>query len=162
MYLPWFKRAGGASSHIYPWTFYLHRLMFFHVGKGPIWSEGLIAALALIGIGAGFGRKGLGDANASFVRFLGLYTVILAGAYSLISYKTPWCLLGFWQTAILLAGVGAAVLVNAAKNYWARIATIGLLLAATSQLAAQAWQAAMPYAADQHNPYVYSPTHRMS
>src|SRR5262249_49098541 len=27
-YLPWLKRAEGASPHIHPWTFYLHRLIF--------------------------------------------------------------------------------------------------------------------------------------
>ena len=48
----------------------------------------------------------------AFVRFLALYTFALAAAYSLIAYKTPWCLLSFWHGMILLAGVGAAWLVR--------------------------------------------------
>jgi uncharacterized protein (TIGR03663 family) len=159
-YSSWFHRAAGDSSHIYPWHFYFDRLLFFHVHNGPIWSEGLIFLLALIGAVAGFARKGLSDANASFVRFLTLYTFALTAAYSLISYKTPWCLLNFWLGMILLAGVGTAVLIYAARFQWAKSAATILLLAGAAQLAAQAWQAALPFAADPRNPYVYAQTSR--
>ena len=71
-YLPWLNRAGGDSPHIHPWSFYLHRLIFFHAAKGPVWSEALILVLAVVGAWAAFARKGLGDASASFVRFLAL------------------------------------------------------------------------------------------
>jgi uncharacterized protein (TIGR03663 family) len=157
-YSSWFHRAVGNSEHIQPWYFYFERLLFFHGHNGPIWSEGLIFLLALIGAIAAFVRKGLTDANASFVRFLTLYTSVLTAAYSLISYKTPWCLLNFWQGMILLAGVGVAVLVHAARFQWAKSAATILLLAGAAQLAAQAWQAAVPFAADRRNPYVYAQT----
>jgi uncharacterized protein (TIGR03663 family) len=155
-YSSWFGRAAGETPHIHPWHFYFDRLLFFHVQKGPIWSEALIFLLALIGAAAGFARKGLSDANASFVRFVGLYTFALTAAYSLISYKTPWCLLNFWLGMILLAGVGAAVLIYAARFQWARLAATILLLIGAGQLAAQAWQASVPFAADRRNPYVYA------
>jgi uncharacterized protein (TIGR03663 family) len=157
-YLPWLARAGGDSPHINPWHFYLHRLLFFHAAKGPIWSEAFIFILAIIGAAAAFVRKRTGDAHSSFVRFVAIYTFMLTAAYSLISYKTPWCLLGFWHGAILLAGVGAAVVVRLAKNNWAKFTAGALLVAGTLQLAAQAWQAAVPYASDQRNPYVYAHT----
>src|SRR5882724_6634249 len=157
-YAPWLGRAGGNSPHIHPWYFYLQRLLFFHISKGPIWSEALIIGLAVVGALASFARKGLGDANASFVRFLALYTFILTGAYAAIAYKTPWCLLSFWHGMVLLAGVGAMVLVRGARYQIARIGMGLLLLAATVQLGAQALQAAGPYAADQTNPYVYAQT----
>jgi uncharacterized protein (TIGR03663 family) len=157
-YSSWFHRAAGDSAHIHPWHFYFERLLFFHVHNGPIWSEGLIFILALIGAIAAFARKGLSDANASFVRFLALYTFALTAAYSFISYKTPWCLLNFWQGMILLAGVGAAVLIHAARFQWAKSAAAILLLAGAAQLAAQTWQAAITSAADRHNPYVYAQT----
>ena len=48
-YLPWLKRAGGHSPHIHPWYFYLQRLAWFHPAKGPLWSEGLILGLAIVG-----------------------------------------------------------------------------------------------------------------
>ena len=157
-YLPWLQRAEGASPHIHPWYFYLHRLLFFHAAKGPVWSEALILVLAAVGAWAAFVRRGLGDASASFVRFLALYTLALTAAYSLISYKTPWCLMGFWHGMILLAGVGAAWLIRRARQRVVRLALDVLLLAGAGHLAWQAWQANTTYAADRCNPYVYAQT----
>jgi hypothetical protein len=59
---------------------------------------------------------------------------------------------------ILLAGVGAAVLIHVARFQWAKSAATILLLIGAAQLAAQAWQAAVPFAADRRNPYVYAQT----
>ena len=157
-YLPWLGRAEGNSPHIYPWTFYLHRLLFFHVAKGPIWTEAVLLVLAALGAMAGFARKGLAGADASFVRFLAFYTCILTAAYSLISYKTPWCLLSFWHGTILLAGVGAVALSVIARAQRTRFVCTLLLLAGAAHLAWQAWQASVSYAADQRNPYVYAQT----
>ena len=157
-YGPWVHRAAGASPHIHPWYFYLRRLLFFHLGSGPIWSEAAIGVLAVIGAIAGFRRRRLAGANASLVRFLALYTVLLTAFYSFLSYKTPWCLLNFWQGAILLGGVGAAVLLRTAWSRRWRIATTVLLLAAIANLGWQAWRADTLYAADTGNPYVYAQT----
>jgi hypothetical protein len=157
-YLPWLHRAGGDSPHINPWDFYLHRLLFFHVAKGPVWSEALILALAVVGAWAAFARKGLANASASFVRFLALYTFALTAAYTLISYKTPWCLLSFWHGMILLAGVGAAALLRGLKQRFLRLALGLLLLAGAGHLAWQARLASAAYAADPRNPYVYAQT----
>ncbi len=152
-FLPWVKRAGGESVHIHPWHFYFHRLFWFEVSKGPFWSEGFVFILAVVGAAAAFIRKGLGDANASFVRFIALFSAILATVYSLIAYKTPWCLLNFWLGIILLAGIGAAVMINGLRKIGPVIVTLG-----TAQIAAQAWQASVPYANSPANPYVYAPT----
>jgi uncharacterized protein (TIGR03663 family) len=157
-YARWMHRANGDSAHSHPWNYYLLRLLFFHASKGPVWSEALVFGLALVGSAAAFLRKGLGDANASFVRFLALYTFVLTVAYSAISYKTPWCLLSFWHGMILLAGVGSAILVQAARYQWARLAMTMVLIAGAGQLAGQAWNASIDYAADQRNPYVYAHT----
>jgi uncharacterized protein (TIGR03663 family) len=157
-YLPWLHRAGGDSPHIHPWSFYLHRLVFFHIAKGPVWSEALILVLAVVGAWAGFARKGLGHASASFVRFLALYSFGLAAAYSLISYKTPWCLLSFWHGMILLAGVGAAAVVRSMKHRFLRLALGLVLLAGVGHLAWQARLANGACAADSRNPYVYAQT----
>jgi uncharacterized protein (TIGR03663 family) len=157
-YLPWLHRAGGDSPHINPWTFYFHRLLWFHIVKGPVWTEALIFALAVVGAAAAFIRKGLADTSAGFVRFFGLYTFILTAAYCLISYKTPWCLLSFWQGMILLAGVGAAVVIRAAKPPVSRMAVRLLIAAGAGHLACEAWQSSVTYAADPRNPYVYAQT----
>ena len=157
-YLPWAHRAAGQSPHVHPWYFYLHRLLFFQVGAGPLWTEALIFFLALIGAAAGFRRHKLAGANASFVRFLALYTFLLAAFYSLLAYKTPWCLLSFWHGAVLLAGVGAAVLVHSVSKRPARLVVIGLFLLGGAHLAWEAWRGQTTYAADPRNPYVYAQT----
>ena len=157
-YQPWVKRAGGQTPHIHPWYFYLHRLLWFHIGKGPVWTEALIFVLGLTGAVAGFRRRLLGRANASLIRFLALYTFLLSAFYSLLEYKTPWCLLSFWQAMILLAGTGAAVLVRSVRHRVWRPVLSTLLLLGTAHLAWQSWLQDAVYAADQRNPYVYAQT----
>src|SRR5258707_985346 len=156
-YSPWLHRAAGDSPHSHPWHFYFQRLLFFHVAKGPIWSEALIAVLALVAVVAGFLRKGLAGANASFVRFLSFYAVLLAAAYSVIAYKTPWCLLGFWHGFILLAGVGAAILIQASRYQWATLAMSILLLAAAGSLPPPASEGRPDSARPPRNPLMRRP-----
>jgi hypothetical protein len=157
-YAPWLTRAAGASPHVHPWYFYLHRLLWFHEGPGPVWTEALIALLAVAGAAAGFRRRSLGDANASLVRFIALYTALLTACYSFLAYKTPWCLLSFWQGAILLAGVGASVLYRACASQAWRLATIALVSVGAAHLAWQSWRTDTAFAADPRNPYVYAQT----
>jgi uncharacterized protein (TIGR03663 family) len=157
-YSPWLSRAGGNSAHNHAWYFYFQRLLFFHHGKGPVWSEALIMALGMVGLVAALMGKGLTGANVRLVRFLGFYALTLTFVYSLISYKTPWCALGFWHGTILMAGVGAAVLVQTLKAPWRRVVVAAVLSGAAGQLAFQAWRTAFPYCADRQNPYVYAHT----
>jgi uncharacterized protein (TIGR03663 family) len=157
-YAHWFGRSGTNGPHVHEWSFYFHRLLFFHAHRGPIWSEALIVVLAFVGAAAGFARKGIADGSASFVRFLSFFTLILAAIYSALSYKTPWCLLSFWLGFILLAGVGASVLITVAKYQWARAVTCVALGVGAAQLGAQAWQASLEYGASPANPYVYAHT----
>jgi hypothetical protein len=188
-FAPWLHRAGGESPHIHPWNFYLERLLWFHHGRGPVWTEGMVLLLAIPGAWAAFSRRGLAGANAAFARFLALYTVALTAAYCLISYKTPWCLLSFWHGTILLAGLGAAVVQHRMcplfsrlasgvrrifasraqtapeimptriphEHSWCIVVTI-VILAGSAHLAWLSWQAAVTYAADPANPYVYAQT----
>jgi len=164
-YLPWGNRAQGHSSHVHPWYFFLERLAFFRIERGPIWSEGLILVLAGVGCYAGFRRPETGGFCPGLVRFFGFYTALLTAAYSAISYKTPWCLLGFLDGMILLAGVGAAFLLQPSRTLPRRAVTWVLLLAAGGHLAWESWRANFGvdrqerlYAADRRNPYVYAQT----
>ena len=167
-YLPWLKRAGGHSPHVHPWHFYLDRLAWFHTAKGPVWSEGLILLLALVGAVVSLWRN-----NSPLRRFVALYTIALTALYSAISYKTPWCLLSFWHGMILLAGIGAAALVQFARATPFRAPIVGVILIfvlvplqiifpmaprALDGLVWQAWNASVVYAADRRNPYVYAQT----
>jgi len=157
-YHPWLGRAGGDSPHVHPWYFYFQRLLFFHPVKGPFWTEALILVLAIVGAFAGFRRRRLPDADAGLIRFLALCTFALTAFYTLLAYKTPWCLLVFWQGALLLAGVGAATILRSLNRPSRRIAAGLALLVGTVHLGWQAWVASTLYAADQRNPYVYAQT----
>jgi predicted membrane-bound mannosyltransferase len=161
-YLPWLERAGGQSPHTHRWYFYLHRLACWHRDKGPWWSEGLILLLAAVGWIAALrpasGQRLLPDASRPFVRWLGFYGISLTAMYSIIPYKTPWCLLGFHHVFALLAGVGAVALIRVARARSIQ-AGIGLvLLAAAGQLAWQSDRASFELFADPTNPYVYAQT----
>lgn len=157
-YEPWLARAGGESPHIHPWYFYAHHLLWFQSGKGPVWTEAMLAILAVIGAAAGFHRRGLADSNGTFTRFLTFYTLLLAGIYTVIPYKTTWCLLNFWHGVLLLAGVGAAWVVRRVGPDPRRSAVTVLLAAGTVHLGAQAWRSVGPFSSDYRNPYVYAQT----
>ncbi len=168
-YLPWLKRAGGESPHIHPWYFYLHRLAWFQPARSPVWSEGLILGLAVVGAVISLAGK-----KSPLHRFIALYAIILTAIYSAISYKTPWCLLGFHHGLILLAGVGAATLLEFCRARMLKVVLLVLLSALTLQLAWQSaranytlepdpenrksWRANFNLAADPRNPYVYAQT----
>ncbi|MHB8524016.1 MAG: hypothetical protein ACYDH9_25110, partial [Limisphaerales bacterium] len=138
--------------------FYFHRLIFFHRAHGPIWSEAAILVLAGVGLIAAGTRRGLGNSSVALVRVIACYTVILASIYTVIAYKTPWCLLGFLHGMILLAGVGAMVVIRFWRRRWARILTTGLLGVSAIHLGWQAWRASYPECANPQNPYVYAQT----
>jgi uncharacterized protein (TIGR03663 family) len=163
-YLPWTHRAGN-SPHAHPWYWYLQRLFWFHPYKGPVWTEGLVLILALAGAFGAITRKHLGGVNPTLARFLTLYTIALTIVYSGIAYKTPLCMLGFFQGMILLGGIGVAVLYNFSGNWIYRIALTLALAVATIHLGWESWRAnygitreGKIFAADNRNPYAYSQT----
>jgi uncharacterized protein (TIGR03663 family) len=152
------ERAGAASWHFHPWDYYLRLLLHFPASGTPVWTEGLILALAVVGGAAGWGARGVPGADARVVRFLGLYTLLMVVLYSASPYKTPWCLLGFLHGMILLAGVGAVSLVRTSRSVAMKALVCVLLASAAAHLGWQAFSASFRFAADPRNPYVYAHT----
>ena len=159
-YLAWLHRAQGTDLHRQPWHYYLYLLFGPHWQRGgTFYSEGMILLLAIIGIIASWlNRTWTPSLPALFVRFLTLYTVALTVIYSLIPYKTPWCLLSFHTGFCLLAGVGAMALWRWARHPAARVIVALLLLIGIAHLGWQAYRTSFVAFADPRNPYVYSPT----
>jgi len=155
-YAAYFKQAGGDNLHDRPWYYYLNILLYFKYGQGPIWTEAVIVLLAVVGFIAAMVKKELSFADIRFVRFIAFYTLVMMAIYSAIPYKTPWCLLGFLHGMILLAGVGAVVLVKSVPNVLPRLIVLCLLFEATAYLTWQAYQCNYEYYADSCNPYVYA------
>ena len=155
-YTTYFSRAGSSTLHIHPWHYYIKMLIYFRYSDGPIWTEALIVLLAIIGFIAAVAKKGLSKANVGFLRFVAFYTLILTVVYSAIPYKTPWCMLGFLHGMILLAGVGAVVLVKLVPNVLPRLIVLLLLFDASAHLSWQAYLNNYKFYADSNNPYVYA------
>jgi hypothetical protein len=90
--------------------------------------------------------------------FLAVYTVVLAGMYSVIPYKTPWCFLGFHHGALMLAGLGTVVAWQALRSWPWKVLIAALVIAAAGHLTVQSRRATGEYAADFRNPHVYGHT----
>ncbi len=151
-------RAGTASWHFHPWDYYVRLLVHFPASGTPLWTEGLIVVLAVLGASSGWTTRGVPGADSRALRFLGFYTLLLLALYSAIPYKTPWCLLGFLHGMILLAGAGAVFLVQTFRGFAPKSLVCALLVAAGSHLGWQALSGSFRFAADARNPYVYAHT----
>jgi uncharacterized protein (TIGR03663 family) len=152
----YFERAGGHGLHDHPWWYYLRMLLFTQYVPGPWWSEGFIVLLAVIGAVAAISGRGVRDGYVPLLRLITLYTILLTTIYTIIPYKTPWCMLGFLHGMILLAGVGAVALISWLRFLPLRIGAGVLLVAGTCHLGWQAYEANTKFCADYRNPYVYS------
>ena len=156
-YATYLGRGGGHdTTHVHAWHYYLQMLLYSRYGGGPIWSEAAIVLLALVGMIGAWRGKAIRGVDLGFVRFMALYTVILTALYSAIPYKTPWCLLTFLHGMIVLAGVGAVLLVTAVSKPALRGIVVVLLAAGVGHLAFQSYRGSFVYQADSRNPYVYA------
>jgi len=160
-YAHYIQRAtgqGSAGRHDHAAGYYLRILFWWKHASGPIWTEASIAAFALVGSIAAVLGRGLKPGQIPLARFLVVFTLTMTIAYSAISYKTPWCALGFLHGMILLAGVGIGVLVRIAPTYPLKCAALALTVAAVAHLTWQSWQANFVAYDAPGNPYVYAHT----
>ncbi len=156
-YATYFSRGAGENTvHVHPWYYYLQMIVFAQYFDGPIWTEGWIVLLALVGVAAAVKSDRLGSIDSKLVRFLAVYTIAMTVVYSAVRYKTPWCLLSFLHGMILLAGVGAVTLLAWVKRRGPRAVLAVVLLGMAGHLAFQAYRANFVYYADSRNPYVYA------
>ena len=157
-YTPWLGRAQSTNLHRHPWNYYLGILLWSKTGKGPVWSEGLIVVLAVVGMIAALLPKERGRLAGSvlFARFLAFTTLVLTAGYSAIPYKTPWCVLSFLLGMILMAGFGAVALICLLPGRMLKLLAITGLLAACGQLGWQSYRTSYIAYMDEANPYVYA------
>ena len=144
--------------HNHPWYYYLHLLTCYKVGNGPVWSEALIIVLAMTGIFKTFSANIIFNGNIRFYRFMSFYTIILTFIYAIIPYKTPWSMLSFFIGMIIMAGLGAAFLVQQHSKILLRALLILTITVGIIHLTWQAYSANFKYSADPSNPYVYAHT----
>jgi uncharacterized protein (TIGR03663 family) len=155
-YGPYLNRAHNNALHNHPWHYYLSMLLYFRYAGGPIWTEGLIVILALVGLAVALTGKSVQDGHRGLLRFVAFYTVIMTVVYSVIPYKTPWCVLGFLHGMILLAGVGVVTLLRIVPNVLPRLIITLLVFEASVHLCWQGYLSSYRFYADSRNPYVYA------
>ena len=158
-YRTYFSRGIGIDTfHVHPWYYYMQLLIYFHAPGKPIWTEGLILILAFLGAFACFTKKGIPGVDLTVLRFFALYTLLMTALYSLIPYKTPWCLIGFLHLMIILGGTGLVWLIQRLRRPLLRAAVGILTIVAVCHLGWEAWAENFKYETDQCNPYVYAHT----
>jgi uncharacterized protein (TIGR03663 family) len=156
----YFAKAGAAGTHVEPWYYYIKMLAYSRFGRGPLWSEAFILALAVAGSIFAFGSEPGKDGHPRLVRFVFFFTVLAAAVYSLIPYKTPWNALPFCAGVVILAGTGAGMLWRAGKFFVVKVAILALFAPGIANLAYQDYRANFVDYANPTNPYVYAQTSR--
>ncbi len=157
-YAAYFQRAGQNPVHLHPWYAYLAWLGWYQFADGPIFSEGLILALAAIAcVWIGLEKKPPREGDLRFQRFLVYYTLISTVLYSLIPYKTPWCAMGFFHGMILLAGVATSRLVLSPNRMLGSAAALVIGVGA-AHLVWLNYLGNFRYFCDSRNPWVYAHT----
>ena len=156
------RGAGAETDHTQPFNFYLQMLTYYQFDGGPVWSEGLVFGFGLLGCGLIIAKKVPGNTDPGLARFFMFYTILLTLAYSVLSYKTPWCILSFLHGWIILGGIAMASLFEIRKQGWKprlqSAATLTLILALAYPTYSLARRTVFRYAADYRNPYVYAHT----
>ncbi len=154
-YANYLERSGG-SGHEKPWHYYL--TLIFWRKDGLVWSEAMIGGLGLLGMLNAFLGEHKSTSRQAFLVFLTGYTGVTFAIYSMLSYKTPWCILTAQHSLTLLAGAGASWLWSACQGGVARLIYKVAVGVGIYFLCGQSKFANEEYRADQRNPYVYSHT----
>ena len=129
-------------------------------GRIIVLSEALIVIFALGGCLTAFTARPSRNRSNHLIRFFAVYSVALFLIYSLIRYKTPWCIMSAWHGLIIMAGFGAARFVGLFWSRPLRLALNGIIALGAVHLALQSWRATRDFAALSANPYNYSMTSR--
>ncbi len=159
-YKYYLQRAGQTNWHIHPWFYYFKLLIGSKHAARPFWNELIIVILSGIGLAVALRRKQHPQVDQSLFRFFAFYTVILALIYSIIPYKTPWSMLGFYFGMILLAAFGVTSLLTINKSIILRIFVFLFLVLGVGDLIVLSYLSNFKYEADPSNPYVYAHTSR--
>ena len=178
-YKNYLVRGTDAGEHDQKFDYYLKLLAWWQPkGTRIVRTEALILALSALGAGVALlPRRGRRtddspgelvadeirlerDTRADFARFMAFYTLIVLLVYSLIPYKTPWCMLSFLHGMIVLGGIAASAILRRAPLA-VRFIVAALLVVGIGQLGWQAYeinfdQRYKQYASNRFNPYVYS------
>lgn len=133
---PYSHKVFSGGLHQHSWYAYLQWIVVWNYS----FTEAPILPLATAGVGVAV------KTSTPLDRFLSIYTLAVLVPYSVLPFKTPWCVVSIVYGLALLAGVGAAALLMAA------------MVVAVGVSASQARVASVPTAADSRDPRAYAQT----
>jgi uncharacterized protein (TIGR03663 family) len=157
-YTYWLNRAGEQSIHAHPWYWYFDLLTWNELTERITWNEDVIVVGAMVGLFFAFRRQTLLH-RRPFTVFLALFTLILTVIYSIIPYKTPWCVLNFLYGMVLLAGLAVDQLLKCQIQRWHKrvlcviLIIFGIVSPLVQSVFLNTWYCAHP-----GNPWVYAHT----
>ena len=131
--------TGGASGHEKSWHYFLELIAHYE------WP-------ALLGLGA---VAGLAIKNTGrFTRYLAIYGCGALTAYSIIAYKTPWCVIVLMWPFLFVFGIAVHHLLDRLDRW-----TVGALTALVLGYSlAASWSLNFRHFTDEDEPYVYVQT----
>ena len=161
-YAVYFGRAGheGANHHHHGF-YYLDLLTWIEFLEWPGWNEDYTVVGACLGMWWVFRQEIRSDTQRGTAQGVAIFTGVTLCVYSLIPYKTPWCMLTFLYGMLVLAALATVELWHWLTEHRERV-TVCVLLVALGLISplAQAVAQNFVYDSDQTNPYVYAHTHR--
>ena len=161
-YGTYLQRAGTeGTSHHHGGFYYLDLLTWVEFLEWPPWNEDYTIIAGLLGVWWAFRQEIRTATHSGLIRWLALYTALMLLIYSLIPYKTPWCVLGFLHGLILLSAFATVEFYRWSRTRSERMLIWGfVVLFGLASPVAQATAQTFKYDADPTNPYVYAHTSR--
>src|SRR2546425_2154059 len=132
-YLPWFRTGSEGHGHEKPWYYWLALISHYEL---PVLAGLLLCIFAL-------------RFKSMNLRYLAIYGVGTLIAYSIVKYKTPWCIISFIWPFLFIFGalVTTAPLRFAAATYrWCALLVFGLLAYAVYYEQTKKFEYVWPYA----------------
>lgn len=156
-YAAWVSAGAGEQlRHEHEFLWYVKMLTYWKPRAGPWFSEALIVGLSLVGFVAAWTGWGVRREHRGPAIFIAVFTFVLLLSYSLIPYKTPWLVLGPLHGMILLAGLGAASIIDKTPGKYLKALPVIALLVAAGFQTKMAYATNFRFQADARNPWVYA------
>jgi uncharacterized protein (TIGR03663 family) len=138
-YSNWFHTGTrGESGHEKPWYYWIQLLGTY---EWPVFV-GLVAALVAW------------IHSSCFVRWLAIASVGTFAAYSIVAYKTPWCLIAWAWPFCLFFGIGTEWLMKQVDRWIFGVLAASVCLFSAAKSNSLNWR----HFADENEPYVYVQT----
>ena len=153
-------RLSSGTGHEKAWWYYLQLFGWQRTG-GLLWHQAPFTALAAVGFGTvvvASGRSLLARDHhraspaSRFLTAVAVYTLIVAGAFSVLAYKTPWHAVHFVPGLALLAAGALVALTRLNTGKFVALAAALLVIATLYQ---QTNRVAFLRPADGRNPFAY-------